>query len=234
MATNILPGLPSQITAGINPVAASTSVAGTIGVDGKTIAGNFQNFLQLLTTQLKHQNPLEPLDTNQFTQQLVQFAQVEQQLKSNEQLTALVSLQRTAQGTQALNFVGETVAVDGASAPLANGRAAWTFSVPRASIATVNIRSASGQAVFSGTYTMNAGKQPFVWDGRDSSGLKWPDGNYTIAVSAQDATGQPVAIPTEIEALVDSADLTQNPPTLSIAGQNYMLDKIKRVVRKII
>jgi flagellar basal-body rod modification protein FlgD len=233
MATSILPGLPSQVAAAITPVPASTSLVSTIGVDGKTIAGNFQSFLQLLTTQLRHQNPLDPLDTNQFTQQLVQFAQVEQQLKSNEQLSALVSLQRTAQATQALNFVGETVAVDGSTAGLANGRATWTLNVPRASIATVNIRNATGQTVFSGNFTMNAGQQPFVWDGRDASGLQWPNGNYAIAVSALDANGQPVSIPTEIEGIVESADLTQNPPTLSVAGQNYTLDKIKRVVRRL-
>ena len=232
MATSILPAVTSQVTASITPVTASTSTASSVGIDSKTIAGNFQTFLQLLTTQLRHQNPLEPLDTNQFTQQLVQFAQVEQQLKSNEQLGALVSLQRTAQATQALNFVGETVAVDGATAPLSNGRAAWMLAVPRPSTATVNIRSASGQTVFSGNVTLPAGQQPFVWDGRDASGLQWPDGNYTIAVSGQDASGQPVAIPAEIEATVDSADLTKNPPLLSIAGQSYTLDKIKRVVRK--
>jgi flagellar basal-body rod modification protein FlgD len=234
MATNVLPTVTPQVTAAISPIAASTSSASSVAVDAKTIAGNFQTFLKLLTTQLKHQNPLEPLDTNQFTQQIVQFAQVEQQLKSNDQLTTLVSLQRTAQSTQALSFVGETVVVDGASAPLANGRTAWTLSVPRTSIATVNIRNATGQTVFSGNYTMNAGQQPFVWDGRDASGVRWPDGNYTIAVSALDANNQPVAIGTEIEGTVDSADLSKTPPVLSVAGENYTLEKIKRVVRRLI
>ena len=83
---------------------------------GATLAGNFQTFLTLLTTQLQNQNPLDPLDTNQFTQQLVQFAGVEQQLKTNDQLTALVSLQQTAQATQALDFVGKTAVVDGSTA----------------------------------------------------------------------------------------------------------------------
>jgi flagellar basal-body rod modification protein FlgD len=78
---------------------------------------------------------------------------------------------------------------------------------------------------------MDAGTQPFSWNGQDNSGLQWPDGNYTIAVTAQDASGAPVSVPTEIEGVVDSADLTQNPPTLSVAGQNYTLDKITRVVR---
>jgi len=186
----------------------------------------------LLTTQLKNQNPLDPLDTNQFTQQLVQFAQVEQQLKSNDQLSTLVSLQKTAQSTQALEFVGQTVAVDGASTALANGSATWLLSVPKPATATINIQSATGQTVYSGSYSLPTGTaQPFVWDGKDGSGLQWPDGNYTISITAQDANGQAVAVPTEIQAKVDSADLTQTPPVLSIAGQNYTLDKLKRVIR---
>src|SRR5713101_3979355 len=109
MATSILPGVnpavTSQVTSAKSSTASSTS---SIGTDKTTIASNFTQFLQLLTAQLKHQNPLEPLDTNQFTQQLVQFAQVEQQLKSNDQLSTLVSLEKTAQATTALGFFAET------------------------------------------------------------------------------------------------------------------------------
>jgi len=144
----------------------------------------------------------------------------------------LVALQKTAQSTQALEFVGQTVSVDGATAPLANGSATWLLSVPKPSTGTVVIKTATGQTAYNGTYALPAGTgQPFVWDGRDASGLQWPDGNYTISVTAQDASGQPVAVPTEIQARVDSADLTQTPPVLSIAGQNYTLDKLKRVIR---
>src|SRR5690348_480279 len=82
------------------------------GVDKATLASNFQTFLTLLTTQLKNQNPLDPMDTNQFTQQLVQFAQVEQQMKSNDQLATLVSMEKSAQATTALAYVGSTVVVD--------------------------------------------------------------------------------------------------------------------------
>ena len=90
------------------------------------IADNFQTFLTLLTTQLQNQNPLDPLDTNQFTQQLVQFAGVEQQLKSNEQLTALIAIEKSAQATQALIFVGNTVAVDGSTQQF-DGSATWNL-----------------------------------------------------------------------------------------------------------
>src|SRR5271157_361196 len=113
MTTSIGPAAtnPSPVTAAVTPATtsssstSSTSSAASAVTGGATIAGNFNTFLQLLTTQLQNQNPLDPLDTNQFTQQLVQFASVEQQLKTNDQLTTLVSLQQTAQSTQALTFV---------------------------------------------------------------------------------------------------------------------------------
>jgi flagellar basal-body rod modification protein FlgD len=231
-ATVIPPTTPTQVVSGPgNPTNPSTSSSSTTGIDSDTIAGNFQTFLTLLTTQLKNQNPLDPLDTNQFTQQLVQFAQVEQQLKSNDQLATLVSLQQTAQNTAALEFVGQTVGVDGATAPLTNGQAVWNLKVPKPATGTITISSATGQQVYSGSYSMDAGTTPFSWDGKDSSGLQWPDGNYTISVTATDANGQPVAVPTEIVGVVDSADLTQSPPTLAIGGKDYTLDKITRVVR---
>src|SRR5512135_2072601 len=121
----------SPVVSGTTSLPSSSSSGSSLSsTSGATLAGNFQTFLQLLTTQLQNQNPLSPLDTNQFTQQLVQFAQVEQQLKTNDQLTTLVSLQQTAQATQALNFVGSTAVVDGSTTTLTNGAAAWNLNAP--------------------------------------------------------------------------------------------------------
>src|SRR5215213_1578489 len=208
-----------------------SGVSKTPAASKAVLAGNFDTFLQLLTTQLKNQNPLDPLDTNQFTQQLVQFAQVEQQMKQNDQLTTLIAIEKSAQSTTALAFVGSTVAVDGQTAVLANGRANWSFTVSKPATATVTIKNATGQTVYSSGFTMNAGAQSFSWDGRDTNGVQWPDGNYTISVTGKDASGQPVPVSTEIEGIVDSVDLTKTPPDLSIGGQTFKLDKIKRVVR---
>ena len=232
MATldNIISATTPSITAAASSTTSAT--AATTGIDKNTIAGNFQTFLTLLTTQLKNQNPLEPLDTNQFTQQLVQFAQVEQQLRQNDQLATLISIEKSAQSTTALAFVGSTVAVDGATAALTKGQATWSFAVPKPLSATITIRSASGQTAYSGSYTMNPGTQNFAWDGRDAKGVQWPDGNYTISITGKDASGQAVAIPSEVEGVVDSVDLTKNPPVLSIGNQTFALDKIKRVVKR--
>src|SRR5664279_2917410 len=108
----------SAISTPVSSTVSSSSTASTSGLlDNTEIASNFTTFLQLLTTQLQNQDPLSPMDTNQFTQQLVQFAGVEQQMKSNDQLATLVSLQQNAQTTEALAMVGATVVVNGATAP---------------------------------------------------------------------------------------------------------------------
>ena len=229
MPDPILPSVSPTISAAINSTVASSASA--TGVDKNSLAGNFQTFLTLLTTQLKNQNPLDPLDTNQFTQQLVQFAQVEQQLKQNEQLAALVAMERTAQATTALAYVGQTVVVDGQTAALKGGQATWSFVAPKPVAAAITVKSATGQTVYSGNFTINTGTQNFTWDGRDNSGVKWPDGNYTLSVTAKDASGQSVAISSEVQGVVDSVDVTKSPPVLSIGGQTFTLDKIKRVVR---
>src|ERR1700722_5305849 len=111
-------GVAPSVVSGTTPLPASSSgsnssAAATSALASQQIAGNFQSFLTLLTTQLQNQNPLDPLDTNQFTQQLVEFAGVQQQLNTNDSLATLVSLQQTAQSTQSLGFVGKTAVVNG-------------------------------------------------------------------------------------------------------------------------
>jgi flagellar basal-body rod modification protein FlgD len=224
--------LPSHVVSATGTTPSTSAGAKMTSASDKTsLAANFEAFLTLLTTQLKNQNPLEPLDTNQFTQQLVQFAGVEQQMKMNTQLAALITIEQNAQSTAAMAYLGSTATVDGATAKLASGTATWTFNSPKTSSASINIKDAAGSVVYSGTFTVNAGQQNFTWDGRGNNGTKWPDGNYTMSITAKDSTGQAVAISTEVTGTVDSVDLSTSPPTLSIGGQTVTADKIKRVVR---
>lgn len=212
-----------------NYVASSSSATST-GTSTPGIADNFQTFLTLLTTQLKNQSPLAPLDTNQFTQQLVQFAGIEQQMKGNSALTSLVSIEKSAQSTQALAFVGQSVAIDGSTAHL-NGTATWTLNAAKDSSTTVTITSSTGATAYSGPYTLKQGNANFVWDGRGNDGSTWPAGAYKISVVGTDSTGANVAVSTEVQGVVDSVDLTASPPLLSIGGQNYTTDQVKRIVK---
>src|SRR5437762_13465297 len=108
--------MPTTVASAASTSSSSSSSNTTASTATTGIADNFQTFLTLLTTQLQNQNPLDPLDTNQFTQQLVQFAGIEHQLKSNDQLKSLVEIEKSAHATQALVYVGSTVAVDGSKA----------------------------------------------------------------------------------------------------------------------
>src|ERR1700691_2933136 len=122
------------------PTTNSTSSTGTAaGLDGsQQLAGNFNTFLTLLTTQLQNQNPLDPLDTNQFTQQLVEFSSVEQQVNMNTNLQTLISLQQTSEATSAMQYLGSNVTLSGrASGLAANSPATWSLNSP--SPATANV-----------------------------------------------------------------------------------------------
>ena len=157
---------PATTTSSSNNSSSSSSTSGA------TLADNFQSFLMLLTTQLQNQNPLDPLDTNQFTQQLVQFASVEQQINMNTQLSTLVAMQKATQNTQAMSFLGATATVDGATAQLVNAKATWEFSSDKPASGNIIIKNSTGQTVYSGTFPISAGEQAFQWDGRSSTGQR--------------------------------------------------------------
>jgi flagellar basal-body rod modification protein FlgD len=217
-------------TSAPNPNYVPPASGSTTGTTTPGIADNFQTFLTLLTTQLKNQNPLDPLDTNQFTQQLVQFAGIEQQMKGNDSLASLVSIDKSAQATQALAYVGQTVAVDGSTAQL-NGSATWNLNAAKDANTTITITSSTGATAYSGPYKLAAGNASFVWDGRGNDGSQWPSGAYKMTVVGTDSNGANVAVSTEVQGIVNSVDMTASPPLLSIGGQNYTTGQIKRVVR---
>ena len=215
-------------------VSAASSVGGTNAsalVGQAQIAGNFQQFLQLLTTQLKNQDPLSPLDTNQFTQQLVAFASVEQQLKTNSDLDQLVTLNKTSQATSALSFVGAQVTADGATTQLKNGVAVWNITSPKTANAAVSILDQNGNTVWVGQQTLDTGAQTYAWNGRTSTGALAPDGLYTIRVTAQDAAGQNVAVSTQYTGTVTGVDLSGSQPLLQVGSSYLTISQIRSIQR---
>jgi flagellar basal-body rod modification protein FlgD len=221
--------MPTTVVSAAGTGTATSNKAASTATTG--IADNFQTFLTLLTTQLQNQNPLDPLDTNQFTQQLVQFAGVEQQLKQNEQLKSIVDLEKSAQATQALVYVGNNVAVDGSKAQF-DKSATWNFKSDKNTSAQITITNSAGQTAYTGNFSLKQGNSSFVWDGKGNDGVQWPAGSYTLTATGKDSSGNNVAISTEVQGIVDSVDLTASPPLLSIGGQTYTTDQIKRVVRQ--
>jgi flagellar basal-body rod modification protein FlgD len=209
----------------------STPTSSSTSNPAARIADNFDQFLQLLTTQLKNQSPLDPLDTNQFTQQLVQFASVEQQIKTNDNLTSLLTANKTANLTNALGFVGANVTADGTTTALQNGKATWQINAPKTGTATITIKDKSGNEVYAAQKVITAGDQSFVWDGRTTSGTNAPAGQYTIVVAARDAAGQAMSIKSEITGTVDNVDVTSEVPVLKIGDIGVPMTSVKSIRR---
>lgn len=215
----------------VTAAAAAAASATNAGSTKRTaLAGNFDSFLLLLTTQLKNQSPLDPLDTNQFTQQLVQFASVEQQLRSNETLNALLTSVKTSATSNAASFIGKQVTADGATTRLSNGRAQWTINPTRAATkAEITIRDSKGSVVANQTKSLASGPQTFDWNGRTLTDAVAPDGDYTITVVGRDASGQTVSVKTEVAGRVDAVDMSGDAPELVIGSTRVPLAQVKAI-----
>jgi flagellar basal-body rod modification protein FlgD len=215
---------------GTSNTTSTTTSTNTVS-GGAAIAGNFDQFLTLLTTQLRNQSPLDPLDTNQFTAQLVQFAGVEQQLRTNETLTSLLNLNAAGTATSAVGFIGSTITADGATTRLENNKADWQVNVPRGGAATITIKDAKGSVVQTLTKSLVAGDQTYSWDGTTSTAQKAPPGEYTITIDAKDTAGVAMTATTKISGVVDGVDFTGSIPTLKIGTISVPIDQVKSVVR---
>jgi len=210
---------------GSNGAANNSSVASS----GAGIADNFNSFLSILTTQLKNQNPLDPMDTNAFTQQLVQFSQVEQQLKTNTFLEAMLQLSSSNQSTsaQAMSLIGKEVTVNSAAGELKNGTANWMFnSSAKSDEVTITVKNAAGGTVFEAKQAALAGENRFVWDGKMADGSTAPDGPYSIAVSGKDLSGAPISVKTQMAGKVDGVDLSGSEPFLMVGTARISLASI--------
>jgi flagellar basal-body rod modification protein FlgD len=218
-------------TASLASSGSATNNAAANPTASSQLAGNFNQFLRLLTTQLQHQDPLSPLDPNQFTQELVQFSSVEQQIQMNTGLSTLISLQQNAQVTSALGFLGHSVVINGSVAQLANGHATWNYSASKPSTATINVSDTTGKVVYSTTQAIQPGPQTFTWNGQTTTGNLLTDGSYTISIAAADANGQSVAVATQTQGVVSGVDVSKNPPLLTVDGQSYALSQILQIVK---
>jgi len=186
MATTTL-AAPTTTAAGTATAAANAAVAKK---SSASFGGDFDTFLTLLTTQLKNQDPTKAMDATEMTNQLVQFASVEQQINMNDSLEQLVALQQTGQLTAAAPLLGQTIEVAGDQLSLQDHAA--TLRLPaagRATQATIAIQDLAGRTVLTSDVPLGDAATSFKWDGRDSTGTRLADGAYRYVVSGRDADG---------------------------------------------
>jgi flagellar basal-body rod modification protein FlgD len=177
--------------------AATTSAAGTSSIASQSIAGKFDTFLKILTTQLTHQDPTAATDTNQFTQELVQFSQAEQQLNTNTNLLTLINLVKNNSGlTQTLNYIDKYVEVPANNQiPLQNHQAEIAYTLPSgANNVTINVTDADGRTVAILNAPVKAGLNRVAWDGKDLGGEQLEDGTYKFQLMAKDIGGKTMTV----------------------------------------
>jgi flagellar basal-body rod modification protein FlgD len=208
----------------------STSTTPTTGSSAasaqKQLSSNFDTFLTLLTTQLQNQDPLSPMDSSQFTQQLVEFSQVEQQINSNQNLESLISLTKSNAATDAVSYLGKTLTVTDGTAALMNGQANWAYSLNSdATTAQLVVSDSQGNTVYTAPAETGAGLHSFTWNGVDNAGSTLSPGTYTLKITAQAADG--TAIPTTVasQGVVSEVNLTGAEPMLMIGPLGVPLSK---------
>jgi flagellar basal-body rod modification protein FlgD len=191
------------------------------------LSSNFDTFLQLLTTQLKNQDPTSPMDSNQFTQQLVQFSQVEQQINTNDNLKTLIGQGASQAGTFASAYLGKKVSVTNGNASLSNGSAIWTYNLGTASSTTaLSVSDANGRIVYSAPGETGSGQHAFGWNGKDSNGNTLADGTYKLTVTAQTSDGTSVTSSVASAGVVGQIDLTGSSPKLVVGTMELGMSDI--------
>lgn len=218
---------PTTSTTSNAAAAAQAATNSATATGRKRLADNFDTFLSLLTTQMKNQDPLSPMDSNQFTQQLTQMTGVEQQLLTNDLLQKLVANTGTGVAT-AVSLIGKDVRADTADAGLKDGKATWTYNFARAaSDVKLDILDSKGVVVRSIAPTDNAaGDHTFVWDGKSAAGTAMASGTYTLRVSATDSQGTAVTTKIFSDGLVTGVEQKDGATLISVNGAQVAWDKI--------
>jgi len=207
--------------------AVSTTNAAASATGRARLAENFDTFLTLLTSQLKNQDPLSPMDSTQFTQQLVQMTGVEQQLLTNDLLEKLVS--NTGSGiSTAVSLIGKEVRADADVAALSGGKAEWVYKLDRAaSDVKIEVLDSKGRIVQTVAPTENAaGEHTFKWDGKTAGGSTAADGVYSLRVTAKDSSGTAVATGVVAQGVVTGVQQIDGQTVVTINGAQIPWEKI--------
>ncbi len=216
----------------VDSISSALSTQGNATAATKALSQNMDTFLTLLTTQLKNQDPLKPMDSNEFTQQLVQLSSVEQSIQSNKNLENLILLQKANTSTSAVGYIGCDVTVVSDIAALKDGVAEWRYALPHdAKSVTVTIKDAAGKVILSKLGETSKGAHDFAWDGKDAAGSAQAEGAYSIQVSATDADGNALDASTSISGIVTGASFLNEEPEIVINGIPVKMSSVLTVTK---
>ncbi|MFT4912210.1 MAG: flagellar basal-body rod modification protein FlgD [Brevundimonas sp.] len=210
--------------------AVTTATATDRTTAGRTaMATNFETFLSLLTAQLKNQDPLSPVDSNQFTSQLTQMSGVEQQLLTNDLLTSLLSAQQSGGLSGAANYIGKDTTAAWSAMKLDGGQATWSYELAAdAATADLEVLDGGGRVVWSGPAPdRTEGTHDFTWDGKTSAGGQLADGGvYTLKVTAKTGADETIDSQTLIRGRITGVELYNGEPYLTVGNSILPLSTV--------
>jgi flagellar basal-body rod modification protein FlgD len=207
--------------------ASSSSLSTATGQAG--LNTDYQSFLTLLTTQLQNQDPLSPMDTNTFTQQLVAMNGVQQQLLTNNLLQSLVS--QSSGAANAVGLIGKTVQAQSSTATMSNGSVDWQYSLANtATSATVQVLDSTNKVIYSAAApSLAAGQHDFNWDGTTSSGGKATSGTYTLKVIANDSSLNAVSSSVFVQGVVTGVQTVGGATQLNLGSTTVPYTSLSQV-----
>ncbi|MGB0683091.1 MAG: flagellar hook assembly protein FlgD [Magnetovibrionaceae bacterium] len=187
--------------------------------DQQQLEEDLNQFLTLLVTQLQNQDPLDPMDANEFTAQLVAFAGVEQAIHTNSNLETLIGLNQNTQIADMVNYIGNAITAVGDELPLEDGVAQFTYTLDtNAEATTVSIAGPDGTIYYSVDGNTSAGTHAVVWDGKTNGGQQLDDGAYQLIVSPINADREPMDVTTTVTGKVTGAGSENGNVTLSMGS----------------
>jgi flagellar basal-body rod modification protein FlgD len=194
-----------------------------------SLTSNFNDFLNLLMTQLQNQDPTSPMDTTQFTSELVQFASVEQQISTNSSLGTLIQATQGSETLQASAMVGKTVDATTAALPLQNSSGSVQFTTPAAEPVAIAVYDSAGNEVRNITATSNQGSNTWTWNGTNDAGTQLPDGTYRVDVETANANGVATAVPFTVQGTVTGVSNSGTTVDLQLGTTTVPLSSVQQV-----
>ena len=195
-----------------------------------TMNADFNMFLKLLTTQMQNQDPLDPMDSSEYTQQLVQYSQVEQSIQQTGALRDILARLSAADMAQASGFIGREAEFDTNVAGLGENSAEWSYLLPReAETMTATVKDSTGRVV--GTYPIDVSTTEgrFAWDGSLADGTKAPNGLYSLTVEAVDANGTKFSPVIHSVGVISSVTSANGNILLGVNGAEILSSALVRV-----
>jgi flagellar basal-body rod modification protein FlgD len=218
----------------VSPAAiANTGTANAITQVGTTalssLNGNFNDFLSLLMTQLKNQDPSSPMDSNQFTTELVQFSSVEQQISTNTELTQLIQLGQANQIEQSASMLGKPVTATSSQLTLQNGASDINFNTTTAQPVAIAVYNGAGSQIQTESMMTTAGANSWKWNGQTADGTRMPDGAYTVTVTSLGANGTTAQVPFTVTGTATSVQNNAGTVQVQMGGLTLPFSQVQSV-----